>query len=242
LTFGGNNRFPLWSADGQRIVFRSDREGDGGLFWQPVTGGPAERLAKVDSPLSLQGQSWFPDGKTMLLDIRKGGGFGVGTLTVGGDLQPKEIIPAPASHSNLSPDGHWIAYDTGPGGGRTDVYVQSFESSSTKYQITTTGGSSPLWSRDGKQLFYTISTGIDHQILAVDVDTKSGFSFGKTTPLPFTTTYYANGARPYDISPDGKHFVVMFPESQSNPTKTQPEQINVILNWREALNSSARGH
>ena len=72
LTFGGNNRFPIWSADGQRVTFQSDREGDPAIFWQPAIGGTAERLTKPDPGTSHMPESWSPDGNVLLFSATKG--------------------------------------------------------------------------------------------------------------------------------------------------------------------------
>ncbi len=71
LTFGGNNRFPLWSADGRRVAFQSDREGDLAVFWQPADGGTAERLTTPDRGISHVPESWSPDGDVLLFSARR---------------------------------------------------------------------------------------------------------------------------------------------------------------------------
>ena len=102
-----------------------------------------------------------------------------------------------------------------------------------KYRITTTGGDNPLWSPDGKQLFY-LKLGGTRQILSVDVQTQPTFAFGKTTALPIEGIV-AGGPRAYDITPDGKYFIVMLPASTTDPGKAAPPQINITLNWFEEL-------
>ena len=73
LTLGGRNRVPVWSADGQRVAFQSDRDGDLGLFWQRADGTtPAERLTKPDKDTAHVPESWSPDGKTLAVQCRQG--------------------------------------------------------------------------------------------------------------------------------------------------------------------------
>ena len=153
-------------------------------------------------------------------------------LSVGADPKPSVVIPPPASNSALSSDGRWLAY-TSNETGRNEVYVQPFPTDGTKYLITTNGGDNPLWSADGKELFY-LTLGVTRQIVSVDVRIEPRFTFGKATPLPIEGIINP-GPRGYDITPDGEQFLVMFPESQPDPGKAPPEQIQVILDWFEEL-------
>jgi Tol biopolymer transport system component len=233
LTFGGRNERPLWSRNGERIVFVSDRDGDESLFWQPADGGPAERLAKFEPGNLPQPESWTPDEKTLVFTNRAGARSpGLGTLPMGTDQPPKIIIKSPATNASLSPDGRWLAYHS-IASGRTNVYVESFPPTGTKYQVSTDGVYNPLWSPNGKQLYYVTLTG--RQLVSVDVhQTQSSLVFGKTTPLPIQGIP-ARGPRSYDVMPDGKSFVVLLPLSPAEPGKAPPEQINLTLNWFEEL-------
>ena len=103
----------------------------------------------------------------------------------------------------------------------------------TKYQITTTGGRNPLWSPDGKQLFYLSGASVT-QLNVVDVQTQPAFSFGKPMPLPIEIPN-SSGPRPYDITPDGKHFVALRPQPSADAAKNSGSQINVALNWLQEL-------
>jgi Tol biopolymer transport system component len=233
LTFGGHNIKPVWTRDGQRIVFTSDREGDDALFWQRADGnGTAELLAKAEPGTSPQSESWSADDKTLLVNIRVGGrGSGLSTVTLGTDQKLKPFI-SQGGNATISYDGRWIAY-TFNGGTTQNVYVEPFPPTGAKYQITTSGGNNPVWTRDGKQLFYMTLEG--RQIMAVDIlQTQPSFKFGKTTPLPIEGIVSV-GPRPYDIMPDGKSFIAMFPPGDQNARKDAPDQINITLNWFEEL-------
>ena len=240
LTFGGRNLRPLWTPDSQRIEFTSDRDGQPGIFWQPADGsGTAERLAVLDAGVTPQSESWTPDGKTLIFSRRfAGSSTGLFTLVTGPNEKPKPLIPAPAANASLSRDGRWLAYNS-PESGRMEVYVQPYPPTGAKYQVTTTGGTTPLWSPDGKQLFYLAND--SRQLIAVDVQTQTTFVPGKSTSLPIQGIVNP-GPRPYDVTPDGKYFVVMYPKSQTDSKGSAPEQINVSLNWFEELKQRVPVH
>jgi Tol biopolymer transport system component len=234
LTFGGHNTYPTWSPDNKRIVFTSDREGDSALFWQRADGnGPPERLSKAEQGTTVQSDAWSMHGNVIILSVRRGGDWTLWTLSPGGgDQSPKPLIATWAANSSLSPDGQWLAYssiETGP----QEIYVQPFPPSGAKFLVS--GGRNPLWSADGKQLFYLRGQGTGtSQIMAADVQTQPSFLVVKTTPLPIEGIIGETGPRNYDITPDGK-FIVMVPRSQSDSDKAAPEQINISLNWIEEL-------
>jgi Tol biopolymer transport system component len=157
-----------------------------------------------------------------------------------GDRQPKEFVDTPAGvekHSTFSPNGRWLAYmATGiSGGGATQIYVQPFPATGAKYQISTDEGRSPLWSRDGRQLFYhQVST---NTLVVVEVRTDPSFTFGKLTPLPIEGTIHPIAQRNYDVTPDGTQLLVVLPAASARTgSATRPtQQINVVLNWFEEL-------
>ena len=158
LTLGGRNRVPVWSADSERVAFQSDREGDRGLFWQRADGTTAaERLTKPDKDTAHVPESWSPDGKTLLFSVAKGSSYAVAalslpdkTVTLFGGIQS----PFPPS-ATFSPDGRWVAYSVGaPGAFAGSLFVQPFPTTGATYPISKGLGSHPMWSPDGKELFY----------------------------------------------------------------------------------------
>ena len=246
LTFGGRNQFPIWTRDDRRIAFESDREGDRGLFWQPADGsGSAERLAKLDQGLLRGPDSWTPDGKMIAFSVDASGSetrsSGIWTLALDGERKPKLFLQLPSftqaiTHLVFSPDGRWMAYMSQELGGNSQVFVQPFPPTGAKYQISSDRGRAPLWSPDGKQLFY--HNDLNNRFFAVDIRTAPSFSVGQPTPLPIERTVHpVPGQRNYDVTPDGKQFLVVLPAStpQSDSTRTPAQQINVVLNWFEEL-------
>jgi len=119
--------------------------------------------------------------------------------------------------------------------GQPEIYVEPFPPTGSKYQITTTGGMSPLWSPDGKQIFYIGITGPQRQLSSVDVHVQPSFGFANPTKLPIgriATRPTMN--RPYDITPDGKEFLIVYRDSNAFEAPAQ-RQIRITLNWLEDL-------
>ncbi len=226
LTFAtGENIDPVWTPDGQRIVYK----GNGNrLFWQPSDGsGAAEAL--TDGALSSNDipGSFSPDGQAMVivestpvqsvwilpLRDRKAQVFERG--------QTNETAP------RFSPDGHWIAYTSGESG-RPEIYVRPYPGPGGKYQISTEGGTEPMWNPKGRELFYRAG----NKMMAVEVTTQPAFSAGKPTVL-FEGAYVPTPRSfpDYDVSPDGQRFLMLKANEQAQPST----QINVVLNWFEEL-------
>jgi Tol biopolymer transport system component len=236
LTFGGSNHRPIWSRDGKRIVFTSDRQGDSGLFWQPADGsGVAEELTKPESGRSPQSEMWSPVADVLLFSV-SGPPRSLWTFAAGIDRKPKGLMEATAfslSNASFSPDGKWIAYMSDESGAG-EIFVQPFPLTGAKYRISSGGGYDPLWSPDGK-LFYVKGQAValeGRRIMSVDIQTQPKFVVGNTTPLP-VDGIVGTGPRNYDIMPDGR-FIVVLPGSP-NGAKSPPPQFSVTLNWFEEL-------
>jgi serine/threonine-protein kinase len=235
LTFGGKNQVAVWTPDGKRIVFRSDRDGEG-LFWQAADGsGAAERLTAIDKNTALYHGplEWTPDGKILTFFIsRADGGGSIWTLD-----EERKIQPLVASSSNannmrrtsFSPDGKWMTYSSNEEG-EFSVYVQPFPLSGAKYKISAKDtADSPLWTPDGKQIIFVSG----RRLMSVDVQTKPGFTFSEPKMLPIEIEN--SQGRPYDITRDSKQFIVMQrPEAVTTGEKTA-QQINFVLNWFDEL-------
>jgi serine/threonine protein kinase len=240
LTFGGRNLNPIWSRDGRYMVFQSDREGDRSLFRQPVDGtGTAERLTRADGTLEHRAEDWSPDDKTLLFTVGAGSGD-LWTLSLDGDRKPKPIVQLPSNerYATFSPDGRYFAYTSNEVGNQSEVFVQPYPPTGAKYQVSTGGGRYPLWSPDARQLFYDtqlVAGGVG-SLVAVEVRTQPALSFGKPTPIPVGRAVLGANGRYYDITPDGKQFLVVTSAGAGNGAAGQaPEQINVVLNWSEEL-------
>jgi eukaryotic-like serine/threonine-protein kinase len=237
ITLGGRNRVPVWSADGERVAFQSDRDGDLGLFWQRADGtSAAERLTTPDKDTAHVPESWSPDGKTLLFSVAKGASYAVAALS----LTDKKVTPVGGIQSpfppaaTFSPDGRWVAYSaTAPGPPTGSLFVQPFPTTGATYPISS--GFHPMWSPDGKELFYVMGAG-SAQIRAVSVTTRPTFTFG--TPVLLPRPFVERGPafeRNHDITFDGTRFLGVVAAGQSASGAPAAPQIQVVLNWFEEL-------
>jgi Tol biopolymer transport system component len=243
LTFGGNNRFPVWTSDSKRVAFQSDRDGDLAIFWQPADGtGVAERLTTPNRGASHAPESWSPMGDKFLFSTTTGSEVSLSTFS----LEDRKATPYGGVQSSyptgarFSPDGRWVAYaSTELGMTAMTIYVQPFPATGAKYQLFVKGSdnipaNSPhkvAWSPDGKELFYVPRLG---GFEAVSVTTQPTFAFGNavTVPRPFQPGH-PNSRTLFDITPGGK-FAGLISLGRTSGPFTAP-QIQVVLNWFEEL-------
>jgi serine/threonine-protein kinase len=232
LTFGGRNRFPVWSSDGQRVAFQSDRDGDPGIFWQRADGtGTAERLTRAEQGASHAPESWSPKSDQLLFSVTKEGKVSLWafSLTDKKSTQFDAVQSSRPTTAAFSPDGRWVAYAaTEPEQSRSAIYVQSFPATGTKFQLSDIDGHQPVWSHDGTRLFYI--PGPD-RFVAVSVVTQPTFTFGNPVPVPkrFIETGPVSPTT-YDVLPDGQH-VIGVVDAEQSLVGGQAPHIQVVLNW-----------
>jgi serine/threonine-protein kinase len=244
LTVEGRNRYPVWSADGLRVAFQSDRQGDLGIFWQSADGGGrVERLTLAPPGAAHVPESWSPDGKYLLFTERKSSGFVLFSLS----LVDKKISPfggvrsyAPTS-AGFSPNGRWVTYAKTAGAiaspSNGGVFIQPFPATGEIYPAPRTLlDFHPVWSPDGKELFYVSAAA--QPLVAVGVQTQSGVTFGPpaevspAVPIPRLTL---NEVRGYDILPDGKFLSLVPVDPDATGGGPVKQEIGVVLNWQEEL-------
>ncbi len=225
--------FPVWTPDGKRIVFGSERAGAGNVYWQAADGtGTVERL--VTSPNPQLPTSIAPDGKSLVVqDTNPKTLFDLMLLTLDGSRRIEPLVQTAFAENSgeISPDGHWLAYQSNESG-RTEVYVRSFPKvDGGRWQISTGGGSRPAWSPTGRELFYL---GQNLAMMAVAVLTAPTFSAGNPSKLFDGQWFAPPGTRPYDVSRDGQRFLMIKDAMSSGSTGASPT-ITVVLNWFEEL-------
>jgi serine/threonine-protein kinase len=230
---------PIWTPDGERIVYFSNHEnsGTGGIYWRPANGtGEAEKLAShPDRPLIPY--SFSNDGKILVMhEFVTTTNLDISILSMEDDGERKLLLQTEfiESQPKISPDNQYIAYVCDESG-QKEIYVSPFpDVKKGKWQISQGGGTGPLWSPDGKELFYL---GLDNSVMAVDVETEPIFDYGAPKIL-FQSQYvgfaYSEGT-PWDIHPDGKRFLMMKTTAAADAAVGRQTKINIVLNWFEEL-------
>src|SRR5262249_14960358 len=223
---------PVWSPDGSRIVYSSNRSGPYDLYWKLSSGaGNEELLFKSENAKFVT--DWSHDGRFILYQEAAAGNAGgiISALPMFGEQKP-----IPIAHSNFyegqgkfSSDGRWIAYVSNESGAN-QVWVQNFPSAAGKSMVSINGGSQPQWRWDGKELFYVAP---DAKLMVVQVKTV-GNNFEAGTPRPLfemrAVVGPPTGATSYAPTHDGRRFLVNMPAEESSGLP-----VVVIQNWTAAL-------
>ena len=164
--------FPVWSHDGSRIAFASNRSGEVGLYQKAATGIGDEEVLLPPGPVAVLAADWSPDGKFLLYD-RLGPETGVDLWVVplrGGKPFPAIQTESDERDGQFSPDGKWIAYQSNRSG-RFEVYLQPFPGPGAPVQVSKNGGAQVRWRQDGRELFYI---GLDGRLMAVPIQLSCG--------------------------------------------------------------------
>jgi hypothetical protein len=229
LTGDGRAMYVTWTPDGKHLVFGWFKSGQANLYWQPADGSaPMERLTASDN-----GQfpgSFTPDGATLAFaETHPETNNDILLL----DLKSRRVTPflnssADEGWPEISPDGRWMAYVSDEAG-RREVWVRPFPGPGGRWLISNDGGSEPVWSKDGSQLFYRQGA----QVWVADVRSVGGFSAGKARLL-FEQRGFAGGnpIRGWDSWPDGKGFVMAKLEDRR---REQATEMVLVINWFEEL-------
>jgi Tol biopolymer transport system component len=204
-TNGPINWAPMWSPDGQRLVFIVSGDKPDAVYWRRADGtGTAEHL--VDTRAA---EGWIGGGAQLrFITLTGDRDYGISYL----DMASRKVTtivdhPGSAQHSSaLSADGRWMAYASNETG-RYEVWLQPFPGTGARYQITRDGGSHPLWSPDGRTLFFDRG----QQMFRLDVNTKDPSAKADPVALPIKGFAQAEYRRQFDLMPNGRQFLVLIP-------------------------------
>ncbi len=229
LTTDGYNLAPVWEPDGDRLTFSAVRADPAAFF--DLHSVPADRLTGPELLMAREGRqfpsSWTPDGKVLSFFETTAAGADIGILEGG---KASSLLAGQYNEHSLmfSPDGRWLAYVSDESG-EEEVYVRRYPGPAGSQLISVNGGREPVWSRDGRELFYRRGD------LLMVVPVESTDSILTTRPPqvlfkgPYSVFFRGSGLVGYDVAPDGQRFVML---QHPDPASSQ---INVVLNWFEEL-------
>jgi serine/threonine-protein kinase len=239
LTFGGQDRRPVWSPDGKTVAFIRDSLSSSRVYARDADGSTADRpLARLDRP--IQEVTWSPDGRWLVLrtdDGAAGAGDLVG-LRTSGDTTPVPLVSSSFTEIEpaVSPDSRWLAYVSNESG-TLEIYVRPFPGTAgARWQVSTNGGAHPRWSPDGRELFFTDATS---HLVAAQLGRKGTFEVTSLRPL-FDISGYLNPGfhQNYEVLPDGRGFLFM--RSKVTGSKADEFPIVQVENWLADVRARTR--
>jgi serine/threonine-protein kinase len=239
LSFGGQDRRPTWSPDGQIVAFIRDSLNTSSVFARRADGSTSDRLlARLDR--QVQEVTWSPDGHWLVLRTDNGAA-GAGDLVgvrTSGDTVPVSLVASNFTelHPAVSPDSRWLAY-TSNESGTNEIYVRPFPGTTgARWQVSTGGGTDARWSPDGRELFYLDGTS---RLVAAQIRVAAAFEITGLRPL-FDASGYSNPGfhQSYDVLPGGRGFLFMRPHLTGQGATTPP--IVEVENWFADLRARTR--
>ncbi len=217
----GGDSGPIWSPDGSRIVFGSDRRaGNLDLYEKSANGAEPEKLL-LETQTDKNAYDWSPDGRFILYrNVDPKTGSDVWALPLFSDRKPVPVVQTAANEAGgrFSPDGRWIAYQSNESG-RNEIYVQPFAGPGARLQISTEGGGNVQWRADGRELFYLSP---DDRLMSSSIRVS-----GSTIEAGMPVALFSKPEGPYIASSDGQRFLVSETSEEASP-------ITILLNWAGA--------
>ncbi len=229
LSFGAaNQQLPLWHPNGDRVVFMSEQP-VWDLYWKPVDGSSPEEPLLV-SEMDKRPYSFSSRGNILAYSVADPKTLeDIWVLPLGQESKPRPFLQTEFIESNptFSPNSRWLAYESNESG-RREIYVQEFPGPGGKWLVSTDGGNTPVWSRNGRELFYRNGD----KMMVVEIKAGNRFSAGSPRTLFEGKFHEWRRHRSFDVTPDGQRFIMV-----KVPPESEPRHLVVILNWFDELQS-----
>ncbi|GAC1491789.1 MAG: hypothetical protein NVS1B5_16750 [Gemmatimonadaceae bacterium] len=233
---GKTNYYPTWTPDGRSVTFSSNAAGSFDL-WTKRADGSTPAALQVHEKRGAFNPSWSPDGKWLIFqtDAGESGSGDILGIRPGLDTVPVPLVATKFSEGSpaISPDARWLAYASNESG-QYEIYVVPFpNTAAAKWAVSTRGGTQPLWSHSGTELFYR--DGADN-LVAVEVRSTPTFSLGRSTALFPAAAHYSLGyTADYAVGRDDRRFLML-----GQAAGSAPDELIVVDNWIEELKSKSR--
>ncbi|MGA9838466.1 MAG: protein kinase [Gemmatimonadaceae bacterium] len=242
VTFDGTTNWrSAWRPGTNQVSYVSDRAKLGAtslrLFLLNLTGQGGITQPDLHDPRAVGGASWSPDGKWLVFrtDNQEPGNGDILAIRPGVDTAPRALVATPAEEllPEISPDGRWMAYSSDVSG-RREIYVRSFpDAAGTPYQVSTTGGTNPMWNPTGKELFYIDAAS---NMVSVPVIPGAAFQVGQPRVLFAAGGYFLNAfSQQWAVAPDGQRFLMI------QGTTGDAVHVVVVFNFLDELKRRMSG-
>ena len=233
VTFEADNFAAIWTPEGDRLTFSSNRNGPCQIYWCPI-GQDGQAEALVGGDYDLVPGSWTADGERLIFtEYHPESGANIWMCSPRGSVPPQ-----PSVHSRfneycpaLSPDDRWLAY-TSDESGRAEIYVVPFPAADQRIRISANGGSEAIWARDGARLYYRTGSSI------IGVECDRGEPIAGSACSVADGPYLAGaftGLPNYDVTAEGEFLMI-----QQEAARARPDQLSVVVNWFAELSTDAR--
>jgi eukaryotic-like serine/threonine-protein kinase len=212
-----------WLPGDTRIAFSSNKDGDWDLYTVSADGGEPTRLLR--RPFAQHVEAVEPDGTIVFLERQPATGNDLLTLSPDGRVAPLVLTPFNEESASVSPDGRFVAYASDESG-HYEVYVVPASGKGTRVTVSLDGGTGPVWSRDGHQLFYRAGD----ELVGVQVRLAPELTLGTRQTLLDLSAYDSGYLHEFDVSADGQRFLLVRSAPESRPTR-----LDLVLNWSEEV-------
>ena len=235
LSLEGNNNFgPAWTPDGRSVTFSSDHATGATDLWTERADGGAPAVMQLHGKRNLYNAGWSPDAKWLIFrtDVSSPGSGDILAIRPGIDTAPVPVVATRFTEMTpaLSPNGRWLAYVSNETG-EDEIYVAPFPNTGAgKWAISAGGGTEPVWSHRGSELFYRAGSG---DLVAVEIHTQPRFSLGRSVALFPAAGFTSSRFGPqYAVAPNDRRFLMI--------RAGTPDKLIIVENWFEELRAKSR--